>query len=336
MVSRLMGFDGSGDEERKPFYRSLFLKPRETAYIQFISTDIEQGSDLFICQVHRTTQVDPVTQRERFPIFLCFNKSMEKVKANESLLEFPQSQAPCPFCVSSNVNEQRAIYKFYYWVYVSEIWHKEQNPRLTDSNANFKPWEKKQTKAGDFYVERIGKPMILEQGWGFTKNLYSIYTRMERIDNKTFLYTREVVNERSYYNVVPYQDIDPEMSIKELDAIRENLPPLYTLVVPRILYKPVGGSTYVGPPPTNAAPITPTPFYDTVTMSTVSKEEEVPIITMNDEKDNVPADDTSNDFITPAIVKGEPIGDDTNEDTDENFSTEAKDNLADFFKEENL
>ena len=79
MVSRRIKRDASSVN---PSYWSLYLKPRESAIIQFISKDIEDGSDLFICYVHRFPKVDE-TGKRRFSMYICPRLSISGIHGND-------------------------------------------------------------------------------------------------------------------------------------------------------------------------------------------------------------------------------------------------------------
>ena len=239
MVNRVVS-QGTGDKPAFPYYRYLYLKAREDAYIQLLSTDTATGSDLFICHVHHVVELMELkdgTKKERYPIYICFPRSMSTafISGNNFLGAYPESKDLCKFCADKELDEWKTSVKFYYWVYVKEIWHKTQNPRLA-SDPNSKPWVRKINKGGEeFFVESINFPMILEQNKTFSTTLHTMNTHMDRIDNKMFIYNRQIIagNSRSQYNIISHSD-PPSLSDQELLSLKAKLPPIHTLVVPKI------------------------------------------------------------------------------------------------------
>lgn len=234
------------DKRTRTFYNYLYLKPREQAYIQFISTDVSDGSDMFLCLVHHTKQV--VDGKERFPIYLCFPKSADpnQISKNDFLNKYEESQKPCQFCESPEENDRRVSIKFYYWVYTHEIWHKNQNPRLiNDPNATL--WTKKLNKANEeFYMETIDKPMVLEQGPTFNNTLFTCSMNYDTLENKVFMYSRGIAYGRSQHNLVPADNFKQVLDSDQISTLKEVLPPLHTIVVSRISPKNLPSSS----PPT--------------------------------------------------------------------------------------
>ena len=96
MVNRVVN---QGPANKPIYYRYLYLKAKEDAYIQFISSDTSTGSDIFVCHVHHTTEINQHTGKARYPIYLCFPRSMSAqfIAGNSFLERYPESKEPCQF-----------------------------------------------------------------------------------------------------------------------------------------------------------------------------------------------------------------------------------------------
>ena len=100
----------------------------------------------------------------------------------------------------------------------------------------------KNTKTEEIYfVEEVKKPMILEQGTEFLQTLYTMYAQdeqMKTISRKVFAYSKVVskIDNKTRHDI--YQTSESsDHTLEAFEKLKEGLPPLYKVVIPRILPK---------------------------------------------------------------------------------------------------
>ena len=235
-MSRIKPFEKN--QRSGQFYRNLYIRDNEEAQIQFISRDFENENDILLCYVHRTAQYNSTNGKLMYPIYICPIISNSEIEGNTFIKTYFKEPYKCIFCQSNVDSERKTSLKSYYWVYVFDIWHQNDNPRVgRDDRA--KPWNKRVTTRGTFFIETVHAPMILEQSSTFSSKLKADYvSRNPRIDNMVFVYQKSKVvtryGEKSMHSIITDPSTSP-IPDSELMTFRNSLPSLDSIVVPNIM-----------------------------------------------------------------------------------------------------
>jgi hypothetical protein len=121
----------------------------------------------------------------------------------------------CPYCASKDTNISKKSYKFLTWVYVYSKMH--VGP---DEEGKWEPCE---VEDGTFYKEVIDKPMILKQGYYFSRLLTAIYAKYHTLTDRDYECIRTGSGLDTSYSLFG-EDKKPmskkvKASIKELESI---------------------------------------------------------------------------------------------------------------------
>jgi len=121
----------------------------------------------------------------------------------------------CPYCASEDTAISKKSYKFLTWVWVYSKMHVKP-----DEEGKWEPVERDE---GTFYQEVIDKPMILKQGYYFSRLLTAIYAKYHTLIDRDFECMRTGTGLDTSYSLFP-EDKKPmskkvKAAIKELDDI---------------------------------------------------------------------------------------------------------------------
>jgi len=121
----------------------------------------------------------------------------------------------CPYCSSDDPTVSKKSYKFLTWVWVYYKMHIKP-----DDEGK---WEPEERDDGTFYKEIIDKPMILKQGYYFSRLLTAIYAKYQTLTDRDFECIRTGIGLDTSYSLFP-EDKKPmpkkvKAAVKELENI---------------------------------------------------------------------------------------------------------------------
>jgi hypothetical protein len=117
----------------------------------------------------------------------------------------------CPYCASDDSKISKRSYKFLTWIWVYYRLHTK-----ADEEGKWEPVEKDD---GTFYKESLEKPMILKQGYYFSRLLTAIYAKYGTLIDRDYECIRNGTGLDTSYSLFP-EDKRP-MSKKVKAATKE-------------------------------------------------------------------------------------------------------------------
>ena len=219
---------------RDPNTRFLFLRSGERAIIQFISdlsgSEPRNAWDSVLVQAHwvpKTIQDKGGGTRTIKTYAMCFARS-KHIAGNELLKEYSSNK--CTYC-EEMTSEDFLSRRVFFWVYVKEIWHKEQNPRLTaNTDENISPWQPKKFGATQtiYYVETVEGTRILEQSKTFFDSLVEYYNSFGSLLTHLYQYSRSESSQgKTSYHIMNYEKVE---NIGKVNEIKASLPDLLVTI----------------------------------------------------------------------------------------------------------
>jgi hypothetical protein len=188
--------------------RNLYLKDGEYAVIRFL-TDTDGIIEAKIHEITKTTETGP-----RYEKHYCTREDLGQ----------------CEDCQQGNIPANM----MFFWLYVSNVMHKTQNPRL-ERDENAPRWSQKKVGNTVYYEERIDGPMILRCKRGKDGYLRKKFLNIDE-ENGTWC-DRDYKWSRSGGGINTVYDLlgkDPSKISKEIKAVKESLPELADVVSGKI------------------------------------------------------------------------------------------------------